>query len=482
METKNLLEELSRLKTEKAAFQAQQKLFENFVAMARSPREGGMLKATLQKTLDVSTALTGAEKGSLFLLDGNGAVTDSILTRGKATPKERSRLIGKVLDKGLAGWVCKQRKTGLITDTMEDDRWLTLPDQPYTVRSALAVPILRGEELLGVLTLLHSRPGHFNPVIATQMQMAADQIGLALENVGLYQKLEESYRSLDKAKNAAEAYSKALDAELDKGRQIQRDFLPEQVPQLPNWEILCGFHPASQVSGDFYDVFILPGNRVGLVVADVCDKGVGAALFMALFRSLIRVFSGQTRLAGLSIVEPQPGSYDEMADPHTPTEPDQALALQTVALTNNYIEQNHGKMGMFATLFFGVLDPDTGRLTYINAGHEPLLVVGTPGMKMSLPPTGPAVGLMPDSNFVVKQIELETGDILIGYTDGVTEASSPNGELFTRKRLRRIIDIPASSASDLLERIRSNLVDFTGNMPQSDDITLLSVQRLRISK
>ena len=141
METKNLLEELSRLKTEKAAFQAQQKLFENFVAMARSPREGGMLKATLQKTLDVSTALTGAEKGSLFLLDGNGAVTDSILTRGKATPKERSRLIGKVLDKGLAGWVCKQRKTGLITDTMDDDRWLsviTKSPAPSTYASILS--------------------------------------------------------------------------------------------------------------------------------------------------------------------------------------------------------------------------------------------------------------------------------------------------------------------------------------------------------
>jgi len=480
VELESLKKELSKLKNEKAAFQAQRKLFENFVEMARSPSEVGMLKATLQKTMEISTELTGAEKGSLFLLDGNGVVTDSILTRGDATPEQRSQLIGTVLDKGLAGWVSNHRQLGLITDTKSDDRWLTLPDQPYSVRSALAVPILRGEELLGILTLLHSRPGHFSPEIATLMQVAADQIGLALENVRLYAKLDESYRSLDRAKRAAEAYSKALDDELEKGRQIQRDFLPKRIPALANWNISTSFRPASQVSGDFYDVFMLPHNYVGLVVADVCDKGVGAALFMALFRSLFRIFSGQTHLVGLSIVA-KVKRWDEEIAPDTPAESEQASALKAVGLTNNYIEQNHGQMGMFATLFFGVLDPKTGLLTYINAGHEPLLVIGQAGMKKRLKPTGPAVGLMLDAKFEVQQVELETGDILIGFTDGVTEACSPNGEFFTKKRLQSIIDQPASSASDLLERINTSLIAFTGNMPQSDDITILAVQRMTLT-
>ncbi|GAH74134.1 unnamed protein product, partial [marine sediment metagenome] len=143
MESESLRRELAKLKSEKIALEAQRKLLENFVEIARSPAEAETLKATLEKTLEVSTELTNAEKGSLFLVDSNGVVTDCILVRGDTTPEERSRLVGSVLDKGLAGWVNRHRQVGLIVDTAQDNRWLTLPNEPYTVRSALAVPILR---------------------------------------------------------------------------------------------------------------------------------------------------------------------------------------------------------------------------------------------------------------------------------------------------------------------------------------------------
>ena len=160
-EIDKLKKELARLKSEKAAFQTQSKLLENFVALARSSEKVKMLPMMLQTTLDLSAELADAEKGSLFLLAKNGVVTDSILTRTEATPEQRSRLIGNVLDKGLAGWVRTNRQIGLITDTKNDDRWLDMPNQPYTVGSALAVPIMRGEDLLGILTLLHANPGPF---------------------------------------------------------------------------------------------------------------------------------------------------------------------------------------------------------------------------------------------------------------------------------------------------------------------------------
>ena len=287
-----LKEELNRLKREKSAFQSQSKLLENFVALARSSEKEKMLPAMLQTTLDLSAELADAEKGSLFLLAKSGVVIDSILTRADTTPEMRSKLIGTVLDKGLAGWVRRNRQIGLITDTKNDDRWLDLPNQPYTVGSALAVPILRGEDLLGILTLLHANPGHFDRESAELMQMTAVHIGSALENASLYSKLDESYRSLEQANAEIEAYSKALDKEMEKGKKIQRDFLPRTIPYLPGWEIAFYFHPARQVSGDFYDAFTLPEDRLGLVIADVCDKGIGSALYMALFRSLIRVFSG----------------------------------------------------------------------------------------------------------------------------------------------------------------------------------------------
>lgn len=474
MKLDSLRRELTKLKSEKAAFQTQSKLLENFVAMARSSAEGEMLKATLQNTLEVCTELTDAEKGSLFLLDSNGVVTDCILPRSHTTPEESSRLIGGVLEKGLAGWVSRNRQVGLITDTQDDNRWLTLPNEPYTVRSALAVPIHRGEELLGVLTLMHSQPGLFSPETAELMRATSDQIALTLENARLYSKLDESYRSLGKAKQEVEAYSKALDHELEKGRQIQRDFLPNQIPQPANWEIATCFFPARQVSGDFYDAFCLPGDCIGLVIADVCDKGVGSALYMALLRSLIRVFSRQSSSDTL---------FDSAVngEMQATTDVNQINPLKAVALTNDYIAEEHGEEGMFATLFFGVLNPQTGLLVYINGGHEPPLIVGPAGRKERLKRSGPAVGVLAHVTFEIQQVQIEPGDILLGYTDGVSEARSPVDELFTRKRLESLLEQPACSASALLERIKTNLFVHIDNAQQFDDITMIAVHRAPIT-
>ncbi|MEH1873991.1 PP2C family protein-serine/threonine phosphatase [Nostoc sp.] len=471
--------EVAGLKTEKAAFETQTELLEHLVAMARCSFCEEMLKATLQETVHVSSKLSGAEKGSLFLFNSNGVVTDSILTQ-----EEDACQIGSILDKGLpgwlAGWVFHHRKVGLITDTETDDRWLIQPNQPYSVRSALAVPILRDDELLGIITLLHQEPGQFSPETAYLMEVTAQQIALVLENARLYRKLEESYQSLNNAKQAIEAYSEALDSELEKGRQIQRDFLPREIPQLPNWEIAACFYPARQVAGDFYDAFMLPGDYLGIVIADVCDKGVGAALFMALFRSLIRVFSGQTKLDGLSIIGRDEG-LDGLIDPLVVTDFNQINALKAVALTNNYIAQEHSEMNMFATLFFGVLNPANGCLTYINAGHEPLLIIGDSGVKKSLKSTGLVVGIMPNIKFKIQQVHLEPGDILIGYTDGVTEARAPSREFFSNKRLLSLLNQKAFSASGLLEDIKTNLFTHIDNAQQFDDITMLAVRRMSIT-
>lgn len=130
-----LTKELEKLKSEKAALQVQSRLLENFVTFARSSGKEHVLSQLLRKTLSVSAELTAADKGSLFLLDTDGAVTESILTRDDATAEQRSRIIGQVFEDGLAGWVRQNRKVGLILDTREDDRWVSLPNQPYSVGS-----------------------------------------------------------------------------------------------------------------------------------------------------------------------------------------------------------------------------------------------------------------------------------------------------------------------------------------------------------
>jgi serine phosphatase RsbU (regulator of sigma subunit) len=257
---------------------------------------------------------------------------------------------------------------------------------------------------------------------------------------------------------------KRIEFELEKGQEIQREFLPRNIPDIPNWEIATWFQPAGKVSGDFYDVFRLQDGHMGLVIGDVCDKGVGSALYMALFRSLIRVFSTQKAY----LQEPAHGQADT-CDPEG--------CLQAVSLTNEYIARIHGDEGMFATIFFGVLDPASGRLTYVNGGHEPLQHIGGGGVKGQLNPTGPAVGMMPDMHFDVQQIRLDPGDILVGYTDGLTEARSPQDELFTRGRLNTFFDLPEATCSHMLKQIQSKLLAFIGTAPQNDDVTMLVVQR-----
>ncbi len=304
----------------------------------------------------------------------------------------------------------------------------------------------------------------------------------------MYRQISDAINERKKAEEAllesfqqVESYSRMLNNELEKGRRMQINFLPNQLLQMPGWETAAFFKPARQVAGDFYDIFQLPGGSIGFVVADVCDKGVGAALFMALFRSLIRVFSGQTSLDGLPLTcgesfidEPVDVPPDSLfSDPiHIP-------ALKAVKLTNNYIALNHGDLAMFATLFFGILDPDTGSLSYINGGHEPLFIIDSGGsVKTHLSFTGPAVGIEPNIDFKIQQANMAPGDILLGYTDGVTEAVASDGSFFTTDRLMSILEAPASTAKELLDRIANSLQEHVDSADQFDDITLLAIRRI----
>jgi serine phosphatase RsbU (regulator of sigma subunit) len=289
--------------------------------------------------------------------------------------------------------------------------------------------------------------------------------------------------ALRKSFKQVESYSRVLDNELEKGRRMQIDFLPDKLLQMPGWETAAFFKPARQVAGDFYDIFRLPGGSIGFVIADVCDKGVGAALFMALFRSLIRVYSGQTSLDGLplkyreTLFEEPTWFADNSSNPSL--DPNHVTALKAIKLTNNYIALNHGDLAMFATLFFGILDPDSGLLSYINGGHEPLFIVGSGGgVKEHLAATGPAVGIEPEVNFMIQQTHMISGDILLGYTDGVTEAHTSEGTFFTMKRLMSILETPSSTATELLERIANSVQAHVGGADQFDDITLLAVRKI----
>lgn len=273
-----------------------------------------------------------------------------------------------------------------------------------------------------------------------------------------------------------------IERDVQIARQIQLGFLPNQLPQLTGWEIAARFHPAREVAGDFYDAFTLTQNRrLGLVIADVCDKGVGAALFMSLSRSLIRAFAQQNYSISdwtSLLVDDKPARPRNQAQGRQAMPSIGAAALKNaMTLTNNYITTNHLDMNMFVTLFFGVLDPLSGALIYVNGGHCPPVIVSPEGeIKARLATTGPAVGLFPDVSFEIAHAQLDPGDMLFCYTDGVTDARNPGNELFGEKRVRQLAMQPAASATALLNRFETNLQAHIASADQFDDITMLAVR------
>jgi PAS domain S-box-containing protein len=271
----------------------------------------------------------------------------------------------------------------------------------------------------------------------------ASQIATAVDHAQLYMRTES-------ARDIAER-------DLEIGREIQSGFFPEAFPDIPGWEIAAHFQAARQVAGDFYDVFQFKNsNLTAFIIADVCDKGVGAALFMVLFRSLLRAYSPDQ--FDLDRAEEQLG--------------------RIVLSVNNFIAEIHGRSSMFATLFYGVLEPESGTLYYVNGGHEPPLVLDKDGaIRQRLMPTGPAVGFFPNIEFRVERIQLEKGDILVSYTDGTTDALNSAEELFTEQRLLRLIKAPWTSIFSMIFELNVNLVNHIGQKDQYDDITLLAFRR-----
>ena len=277
------------------------------------------------------------------------------------------------------------------------------------------------------------------------------QIGLGIEKAVLFARSERA--------------RKIAERDLEIGREIQSGFFPTLMPRAEGWELATHFQAARHVAGDFYDVFTLgEDNKIAIVIADVCDKGVGAALFMALFRSFIRVLSGSANSNGQLDIAGEAARPDD-------------ILQHTISSINNYISITHEQAGMFATIFYGILDPQNGELTYINGGHEPPIIKGPEGIKTNLSPTGPAVGLYPNLDFKIRSITLQPEDTLLIYTDGVTDAQNTTGEAFTKKRLTKIAENSSRTAQDLIHKIKARIDEHILGADQFDDITIVVLRR-----
>lgn len=266
--------------------------------------------------------------------------------------------------------------------------------------------------------------------------------------------IEEKFDRLVKAR--------VMENELDIGQKIQRNFLPEVIPEIDGWDMKGLLQPARKVAGDFFDFFVVPKpSCLGIVIGDVCDKGLGAALFMTLFRSLIRSIAIHRNVVG-----------------ENPDRDDVVNTLRhAIALTNKYIASTHASSSMFSSVFFGLLIPETGQLCYINAGHESPLIIGFSGVRQELTPTGPVIGLFEDAEHHVAMAEILPGEVLFGYTDGATDAQNEAGEQFTEERLVVLASEGARNGGALLNKLYTSVEGFIGKADQFDDITMISVYR-----
>lgn len=251
-------------------------------------------------------------------------------------------------------------------------------------------------------------------------------------------------------KQLLDANSK-MKQELALAGEVQAGFLPSRLPDTPGWQLAAMLEPARETSGDFYDVISLPNGRLGILIADVVDKGVGAALYMALNWTLIRTYAREY-----------------------PDQPELVLsAVNRRIVVDTYANQ-------FVTVFYGVLDLVAGTLTYCNAGHNPPIVLSAQegdGVR-ALNRTGMALGVVEDAIWEQDTVQLTHGDVLVLYTDGVTDAQDRWGTFFGQERLREAARVNLfCSAQEVQEALIAEVHEFVGDAPRFDDIALMVVVR-----
>ena len=262
--------------------------------------------------------------------------------------------------------------------------------------------------------------------------------------------IDRTLSHLDKWRDARESRDKlyALNSELDVARQMQQSILPNEMPDCAEYGVYGRMEPARAVGGDFFDIVPLPGDRVGIAVADVSGKGVPAALFM---------MSSRTLLHGAVLGHADPGDV-------------------LTAVNQQLHERNDA--AMFVTVFLAVFDPATGDFIYANGGHNPPLVATTDGATELPMTSGVALGILPGVVYESRQISMAPGDLVVLYTDGVTEAENAAKEQFGTERLFQVFaDGSPWDARTAGNAVLDAVAAFAGGAPQSDDITCLTLSR-----
>jgi len=454
--------EVVQLKEERQLLhQEQQIVFDFMHNMVEAIGEGVEREALFQRVVHGAILSTGALSACVFERTGNqlrGVVVEGLFPPQRPLPESskvkistRAKFIEQVLrsesfeiGEGLVGAVGKSGQGVLIKDARNDPRVIQHDDPALAVRSFALAPIRFREKILGVLAVANPADGlSFNEMGFSLITSLAEYAGLAIHNADIL--------NLQIEKNI-------LDLDLTLASSIQRMLLPKTFPKAPNVEVDACYLPAQKVGGDLYDVFSLESGKIGIAIADVSGKGIPASLLMAICQSNLRHFARRYESPSKVLSELNKVMSEEM------------------------------RKDMFVTAIYAIVDTELDIVTIARAGHElPLIGHRDPETGLyraqEVGSDGMALGMVPPELFDAvisdKRIPFEAGDILLLYTDGVTEAVNAEGREFSTGRLADVVKtLRERAVIDLNRGILDSVKRYSGSNAQSDDITLVAVKHL----
>ena len=392
------------------------------------------LTEVLNRVMDEVIAATRAERGFLMLREDDGRL---VFRAARGLDRQTIEAPEFQVSRGLVERVASEGQPRLTRDAQSDE-WLgpRTSVMNLNLRSVLCAPVKLKDRVLGVIYVDNRlRAGIFTQEDLELLSAIAASAAVAIENARLYEV------AVDKGR---------LERELQVAREVQTTLLPRQMPQLPGWEFAALWQPAREVAGDFYDFIYTEAGQLGIVIADVTDKGMPAALFMALARSTVRASLVNT-----------------------------ASPADGLAHANRLLCADSAN-SMFVTLFYAQIEPATGDVVYVNAGHNPpLLYQAELKQWVKLSRTGMVLGVDEGQQYGQRTLQLQSGDFLFLYTDGVTEVTNAQVQEFGEARLQDILSQNCrEEAAVIIKVLAEALRDFRGATAPFDDITAVIVKRL----
>lgn len=368
----------------------------------------------------------GVEQGAVTLLKEDQS--EPLKTFVRVMDKKPDNIPYR-LGMSLTGWMLKNQKPLLINDISSDARFAGISLESGMIKSILSVPLKVKNKMIGHISLFNKKDGDFTQEDLRLLSIIAIQSAQTIESARLYEE-ERKLVALEEDQKAA--------------RRIQQSLLPKENPIIKGMEIFGQTIPAKEVGGDYYDFIRIDDSHLGIVIADVVGKGTPAALLMSNLQATLR--------------------SEALAD----------RGVKDTVGRVNFTLSKFMDMGKFISLFYGVLDIQNRTFAYTNAGHNYPFLLGKDDNVRKLEKGGVVLGTFSDFNYEEETVQLKPADLMLLYTDGITEATNDKDEMFEEDRLLELLKgNRKSSAKEISQKIVDEVVSFQGGLPQSDDLTLV---------